>query len=328
MRGIIQIISCVLVIVGISGCLPFEQELQLMLNQHKITKKMYLKNDIAGYDGYEKNKKSLYSLKRGEEYEIINIKEGYARLAKSKNNKLQSDVWVDIDALEIKPTYFLILTTNVSNPKIIVEGQKYESNMRLPKGDYRVDIYADSFLDKSLEIKIYDDTKEKINLDFDIEAEKERIAKQKAEKKRLAKEKAKREKIAKKIKKSIYIDKQQKVMWQDDTAVIKVQKPWITKANYDIKNYNDTSGDTATTYCKNLTLVNFSDWRLPTKDELKNLYNQKSSLKNVGSNWYWSSTCSENIIDRAWGIYFNNGDGYSDLKNTINYVRCVRGGRQ
>jgi hypothetical protein len=133
-----------------------------------------------------------------------------------------------------------------------------------------------------------------------------------------------RAKIAKEMKKNVYLDKVQKLMWQDNSAVTKVKKPWITVKNYKAKKYKNTSGDTAKMYCKKLTLVGYSNWRLPTKKELKNLYTQKKSLKNVSSDWYWSSSSNKNVAERAWGVYFNNGDGYSDVKSTRNYVRCVR----
>jgi hypothetical protein len=137
-------------------------------------------------------------------------------------------------------------------------------------------------------------------------------------------EKRLRAKIAKEMKKSVYLDKDQKLMWQDNSAAAELKKPWITVENYEAKEYNNTNGDTASSYCKKLTLVGYSDWRLPTKEELKNLYTQKNSLKNVTPNWYWSGSSNESTIERAWGIYFNNGDGYSDVKSTSNYVRCVR----
>jgi hypothetical protein len=133
-----------------------------------------------------------------------------------------------------------------------------------------------------------------------------------------------RAKIAKEMKKNVYLDKVQKLMWQDNAAATEVQKPWVSAQNYERQEYNHTSGDTASMYCKKLTLVGYSDWRLPTKEELKSLYTQTNALKNVGANWYWSSTSSQSAPERAWGVYFNNGDGYSDLKSTNNYVRCVR----
>lgn len=315
-KYIMQLFLAIFVIFIINGCLPFQKELQVKLNQHNITKKVYIKNYSNGYDGYEKNKKILQPLIRGDEYDIIDIKENYLLLSKSKSNKLKSDVWVSLDDIETQPTYFITLVVNVPNSKIILDGKDYESNKRLPKGNYKVDISANGFLDKSLIIELDEDKIEKITLDFDIEAEKKRISE----------EKMLKEKMLKKIKKSIYIDKKQKLIWQDDNNVIIIKKPWITKVNYESRNYSNTKGDTATDYCKNLILANFKDWRLPSKDELKNLSTQENNLKNVSSNWYWSNTSNANNSERAWSIYSDNGDGYSDFKYIENYVRCVRVG--
>jgi hypothetical protein len=349
-KHVTQILSALLILVGVSGCLPLQEELQVTLKEHNITKKIFIKNETEGYDAYKEDKKTLYTLARAAQYDVVDIKEGYARLAKSPNNNLESDVWVSLDALESEATYFLTLTTNTLNPKILVEDQTYQPNMRLPQGEYRVILTADGFLDKSVEIRVDADTHAQILLDLDTRAQEEQAAMQEAQMASLAiqeaqitqiameeakkaqeaqeaqkdEEKKKRAKIAKEMKKNVYLDKAQKLMWQDNTAAAQIKKPWITAQNYEAKNYNDTSGDSATAYCKNLTLVGYSDWRLPTKEELKNLFNQKNSLKNVSSDWYWSSSTSQSDTERAWGVYFNNGDGYSDLKSTSNYVRCVR----
>ncbi len=66
-----------------------------------------------------------------------------------------------------------------------------------------------------------------------------------------------------------------KLQWQDTQTVL---KPWITQDNYKNNHFNDTSGDTATTYCNELTLTNFSDWRLPDAKELETI---DDSLKTV-----------------------------------------------
>jgi len=113
----------------------------------------------------------------------------------------------------------------------------------------------------------------------------------------------------------IWIDKETGLMWQDDEASVTVRKPWVTQSNYDAKNYMDTSGDTAATYASNLSLGGYNDWRLPTKDELKNLYKKRDKLKNSNSSYYWSSTTYEYGKDGAWLVYFRNGGVYDCQTN-------------
>ncbi len=333
-KNIFHLFLGIFIVFFISGCLPSQKVLQTMLEQKNITQKIYIKNDVEAYDNYKVDKKISQVLKRGEEYNIIDIKENFIRLEKNENNNLKNDVWVSFDDIETQRTYFLTLTANPSSSIIMINNEIYEPNKRLLGGNYKINIRADKYLEESLDIELNQDIKMKITLDFDIEAEKKRIAikkieaeklkKEKLRKKRLKKEKLRKEKIKKERREKLYIDEKQNLIWQDDDMVLKNKKIWITEGNYNNKKYFDTKGDTATTYCKKLTLGDFKDWRLPTKDELKNLSLQKEYLKNVASNWYWSATTNSMNSECAWSIYFDNSDGYADFKNVSNYVRCVR----
>ncbi len=85
-------------------------------------------------------------------------------------------------------------------------------------------------------------------------------------------------------------------------------------------NWND-----ACKYCENLRLLGFSDWRLPTIEELKIAYQHKSKFRNMQDNWYWSSTISKNYTSYSWGLCFDVGDGGSGDIQYNNYLfRCVR----
>jgi len=75
----------------------------------------------------------------------------------------------------------------------------------------------------------------------------------------------------------------------------------------------------------------FTDWRLPTKNELNLLYSQKSVVGSFSTNGsgYWSSKESEDSsgYESGWiQIFGNVGDGTQTLcfKSLTNYVRAIR----
>jgi hypothetical protein len=64
-----------------------------------------------------------------------------------------------------------------------------------------------------------------------------------------------------------------------------------------------------------------SDWHLPSKDELNQLYSQTANVGGFEPEYYWSS--SEEIAGSSWGSSFGGGEGYG-LKSDTKYVRPVR----
>jgi hypothetical protein len=134
--------------------------------------------------------------------------------------------------------------------------------------------------------------------------------------------------------KEVVIDNTTGLMWQDNSEAKTVTKPWVTRANYYAGKYNDTSGDTATTYCANLTLGEYDDWRLPTHNELRSLVDYgrvRPSLDpeflNFASNGCWSSRTAANYSRYAWFVDFNRGYQGSSPKLYNYSVRCVRAGQ-
>jgi len=130
------------------------------------------------------------------------------------------------------------------------------------------------------------------------------------------------------------------LMWQDnaDVADVTKKKQWLTTANYNDCTSNgnnclNTFGDTATSYCDGLTLGGYTDWRLPTKEELYGIVSGTTAptistvFQHVVSNNYWSSTNYAGNSLTAWFVRFSNGYQNGGFKIYSYYVRCVRAGQ-
>ena len=82
-----------------------------------------------------------------------------------------------------------------------------------------------------------------------------------------------------------------------------------------------TSGN-ASAVCKSYSGGGFTDWYLPSKDELNKLYINKSAIGGFASAFYWSS--SENNSTSAWYQVFTSGFQVNFIKNSSDYLRAVR----
>ena len=128
------------------------------------------------------------------------------------------------------------------------------------------------------------------------------------------------------------------LMWQDDVAAKTTQKQWLTDANYNDchdngNNCENTSGDTAASYCAALSLGGHQDWRLPTADELVGITDKDkmnpaidNAFQNTKSYYYWSSTLCIGDSDLAWIVNLTNANHLLGYKTADYYVRCVRAG--
>lgn len=120
--------------------------------------------------------------------------------------------------------------------------------------------------------------------------------------------------------KSVVLDTQTKLMWQDDAIGTTVT--W----------------EAALQRCEALTLASYSDWRLPSINELRSIIDRSKKgpaivdgFTNSRSYHYWSSSSVKDYEYNAWRVDFD--DGYvgddNDKDNPYNdfFVRCVRDGQ-
>ncbi len=98
-------------------------------------------------------------------------------------------------------------------------------------------------------------------------------------------------------------------------------------ANTDlIASFDSGSGNSAAVYCTELTIKRYSDWILPSKDELNLLFSvlgrtgKETFLKEGFA--YWSSSSFD--AWRAWGQGFSNGVQGRVEKQELLAVRAIR----
>jgi len=93
--------------------------------------------------------------------------------------------------------------------------------------------------------------------------------------------------------------------------------------------------DNTLSYSENLSLAGFTDWRLPTIEELRSIVDHSRYYPAVNSTFfpdtklsaYWSSSSRAEAPNYAWPVGFSFGDGYNYVKIDTHYARSVRGGQ-
>ena len=88
-----------------------------------------------------------------------------------------------------------------------------------------------------------------------------------------------------------------------------------------IVNAQSKTGTYAALLCFKYKHNGFTDWYLPSKDELNLLYQQRNVVGGLGATNYWSS--SEVSRGKAWDQEFGGGFQFKDTKSFTLNVRAV-----
>ncbi len=83
-----------------------------------------------------------------------------------------------------------------------------------------------------------------------------------------------------------------------------------------------STAGTAARICSDLVLEGYSDWYLPSLDDLDMIYINKDAIGGFSNGYYWTSS---EEIGEAWSMNFGGSFDMSiDTKDSYHYVRAVR----
>ena len=117
----------------------------------------------------------------------------------------------------------------------------------------------------------------------------------------------------------VYIEQDANLMWQDQAYVD--AEDGAFKRNHSVAKAGKWNH--AVNYCRRLNYAGYSDWRLPTSDELVHVHRKQGQVFSYyRDNDFWSSTPTTD--SRYYVVYPADAYPYKRYKRESNYIRCVR----
>jgi len=117
----------------------------------------------------------------------------------------------------------------------------------------------------------------------------------------------------------VYVEPDVQLMWQDQKYTDKEDGAYKRERSYG----KAGSWSHAMNYCKRLDYAGYTDWRLPTSDELLHVHRIPGQVfKYYRDGDFWSSTPTTN--SRYNVVYAADAYQYQRKPSQSNFVRCVR----
>ncbi|MCF6244312.1 MAG: DUF1566 domain-containing protein [Sulfurovum sp.] len=118
---------------------------------------------------------------------------------------------------------------------------------------------------------------------------------------------------------TVYTEKDAGLMWQD--AKYTDAEDGAYKRNHSTRKAG--TWEHAINYCRGLNYEGYTDWRLPTSDELTHMHRKPGQeFINYRDGDFWTSTPTTDV--RYYVVFPADAYQYKRYKRESNYIRCVR----
>lgn len=117
----------------------------------------------------------------------------------------------------------------------------------------------------------------------------------------------------------VYVEQDANLMWQDHAYVD--AEDGAFRRHHSVAKVGKWNH--AVNYCRKLNYAGYSDWRLPTSDELQHVHKKQGQVFTYHrDNDFWTSTPTTD--KRYYVVYPADAYRFKRYKRESNYIRCVR----
>jgi hypothetical protein len=251
-------------------------------------------------------------LKRGK-YRVEVLKSGYKTV--QKNITISKDTKFRVKMEKSKVSLTVNPDPRDSRIYIMNIVPKYRDGILLERGKYDLKIKKSGYYTKRLTVNLQSDSNFNVKLD--------RIGGNSSNSQAVSQSQVSKGKWDKRIYRGqrSYSKFSRNLVKDNFTNLV-----WTKNSSPNSMNWNS-----AKRYCQNLSVDGYSDFRLPTIEELYYLSDRSkrepavdTKYFNIKSRWHWSDNIIKSYDSRSWVVYFSSGNGSWDNQTSSYFAVCVR----